>query len=236
VITHALPATTVLALAACTTGVPAEPSFQQDVAPILAARCARCHGVPQIGGAPTSFRLTYSDIPSVEFPGEHVPGAGAKAGRIVDLVVAEQMPPRFPLDDEQRDVLRVWVSLRPDLSSPAPRGFERPGNRPPALSLSPPEVRDDGSDVELHVRTVTWRFEVRDPDGDLVGGYLRAGEHVVGELHSGRGELVLTITKARNEPQSIPPGDYPLAAWLDDGGQLFELVPEPSSVTIGALP
>ena len=47
-----------LAAAACATDpVPAQPSWQLDVMPVLAANCVRCHGYPTSGFATPGFRL-----------------------------------------------------------------------------------------------------------------------------------------------------------------------------------
>ena len=50
------------ALVGCNPTAPANPSFQVDVMPILAANCIRCHGFPSIGGAPHSFRYDSYDV------------------------------------------------------------------------------------------------------------------------------------------------------------------------------
>jgi hypothetical protein len=106
-----------LLLAACAPAVPDEPSFQQHVAPILAANCVRCHGAPPIGGAPPGFRLDlFAD-------------AAAQAERIAIRADRGDMPPRFPLDDYQIDTLARWFELG------APRGAPNPGNRPPTASI-----------------------------------------------------------------------------------------------------
>ena len=202
---HLLP---ILALAACT-DVPTAPTFQQDVAPILAANCSRCHGVPQIGGAPPTFRLTYSPIPLPDMGGE-LSGAARYAYFMRDKVVSGEMPARFPLDDDQRDVIANWAALVPrdDANQQdAPRGEPRPGNRAPFATLI--QTRLDNQFAE-------WDFTVGDDDGDLVGGYLRAGDIVVGELHSGRGHLVWEI-------QNVPALIYALEAELDDGGAVVTI-------------
>ena len=175
---------------------PTTPSFQIDVAPILSARCVRCHGFPAIGGAPPDFRL--DGYPETESPsGQLIAGAGAKASLTAVRVAAHTMPPRFPLDDVQIDVLDNWVA-----TGPALRGDPRPGNQRPTFAL-------DSS---------TRIYELHDIDGDLVVGTLRATPAaggpalVVANLHSGRD--IVTFDPAR-----FVPGTYELAAELDDGGE-----------------
>ena len=161
---------TIILLAACA-DVPATPSFQTDVLPILAANCVRCHGSPAIGGAPPEFRLdTFEDLAGVF-------GARSFASNIPPRLVDEvsPMPPRFPLDDDQIAILESWAR------DPV-RGAARPGNHVPTVAI------EDGLVV------------VDDRDGDLVTGTLRAGETVIATIRSGAqaielppGELVADV-------------------------------------------
>lgn len=201
-----------LALGACEPGVPDAPSFQTDVMPILAASCVRCHGGPPIGGAPPSPRLdSYADLadhdlvdPFVELP---IGGAATAADRIAVRVRNSDspMPPRFPLDDWQADVLARWAELG------APRGAPRPGNRPPEIEIL--RIAPAGAGQALRVR-------VSDPDGDLVAGTLRAidgaSRPLVGTVRSGELELVW-------QDGNLAAGVYPLVAFLDDGAEVHEI-------------
>ncbi len=181
--------------------VPAMPSFQTDVAPILAAHCVRCHGFPSIGGAPPDFRL--DGYPVTETPaGDMFPAAGAYARLVATRVSAGTMPPRFPIEDYQIEVLERWAEST--VVGPALRGEPRPRNRAPLVAF-------DAS---------TWTYDLHDPDGDLVIGTLRATPLaggvpiVVANLHSGRDRVAL------DEPR-FAPGTYELAAEVDDGGDTF---------------
>ena len=106
-----------LALSACTAEAPASPSYQLDVMPILAANCLRCHGAPALGGAPAELRLdSYGDLaaPDPRDPAAEVPivGAATYAAAIALRAAdpANPMPPRFPLDDWQIEVLERWAA------------------------------------------------------------------------------------------------------------------------------
>lgn len=159
-----------LLLAACAPSVPDEPSFQQHVAPILAANCVRCHGAPAIGGAPLGFRLDV--IGSYDQPlrtgVELVAGAAAYAGASAQRAAADEMPPRFPLDAYQVETLARWAELE------APRGAPNPGNRPPTASIASAGIL------------------VEDPDDDLVGGVLRLDGVPIAALRSGPNAISLT--------------------------------------------
>lgn len=191
----------ILVLIAACAELPAAPSFQRDVAPILAARCVRCHGEPPIGGAPDTFRLDgYPDrmTPS----GTLVGGAGSYATLVAFRAAARTMPPRFPLDDDQIAVLKRWADQTDGRM--AARGEPRSGNRAPELVLR-------------SIDATSWEYDLHDPDGDLVVGTLRARplpsgpEIVVANLHSGRDRVVWNTN-------AVEPGTYLLAVELDDGG------------------
>ncbi len=210
------------AVAACMPEVPDAPSFQEDVLPIFAASCVRCHGVPIIGGAPPEFRLDSFENTVVT---DGLPGAGTCGGepddpaaetvicgsRTYALLIgsrlrneARPMPPRFPLEEFQIQTLARWVK--------APqRGAPRPGNLAPTLVVE--ASTQLGSRVTLQVRIV-------DLDGDLVVGTLYARvdarDRVIGTVRSGRMSVTWDAT-------GVTPGSYPLTAALDDGAELHTI-------------
>jgi hypothetical protein len=204
----------ILLLAACAPGVPDEPSFQQHVAPILAANCVRCHGTPVLGGAPPEFRLdtiNSYDRPKRNSVGvETIVGASVYSSLIAMRVASSDnpMPPRFGLDDYQIETLERWDSLG------APRGEPNAGNRAPTAEVESVQrsIEEDG--LEIRVRELIDIF-VTDPDPDIVGGALqvRQGATVLplGLLRSGSNAI-------RWETTNIVPGTFSLEAVLDDGG------------------
>ncbi len=228
-----LPTLCLIALASCMPDAPAEPSFQQDVMPVLAANCLRCHGTPAIGGAPEYFRLdSFEDVTIRErlLPGDPLcappepsldcsPVTTLGATSMADTAAMRAgdddrpMPPRFPIEDHQIELLENWVA------SGAGRGEPRAGNRRPQAVLEPMERA--GTVVRITVR-------VDDPDRDVVGGSLHtqiAGTEVsFGLLHSG----VATVTW---DASGIAPGSYPLFARLDDGAAV--VVVNVGTITLG---
>jgi len=208
---------------ACTPEVPVTPSFQQDVLPILAANCVRCHGFPTIGGAPAEFRLdSFSEVAVSAGETRDDPACGGDPGDpAAELVICgaaryalissirteaetRPMPPRFPLDDYQVETLARWAEA-PE------RGAPHALNRIPAVSVE--EVSQAGAIVTLRVR-------VDDEDRDLVAGTLRAivatVERFVGAVASGTVEIAWDTT-------GIPAGDHALIAYVDDGAQVHAI-------------
>ncbi len=209
-----------IAMVACTPEVPATPSFQQDVLPILAANCVRCHGFPTIGGAPPEFRLdSFADIVVSDGEARAEPACGGDPGDPAAEVVicgaaryalissirtdaeTAPMPPRFPLDDYQIETLSRWAET-PE------RGAPHANNHVPVVSVE--EVSQAGTLVTLRVR-------VDDEDRDLIAGTLRANvdtvERFVGAVRSGTVEIAWDTT-------GIPAGDHALIAYVDDGAQV----------------
>jgi hypothetical protein len=67
--------------------VPAHPTFELDVKPLLADHCLLCHGYPATRGAPTSFRLdVYATSGGVQ-------GAYEQGSRLVKATLNDHMPP-----------------------------------------------------------------------------------------------------------------------------------------------
>lgn len=205
-------------LVACVGDVPASPSFQEDVLPLLAANCVRCHAYPQIGGAPADLRLdSHDDTVVDEGPTAGVDddvvviGAALAAGAIAAEVASGRMPPRATLDDRARDTLLAWARAVPAPPDPPPPRVARPGNALPGIEVDA-SGRDGGR--------VILRYRLDDADGDLVVGGLRlrgAGvDRLIAPIRAGRDEL-------RWDPADLPPGRYELWAAVDDGGGWIEL-------------
>jgi len=198
-----------LASTGCASEPISEPSFQVDILPLVAANCARCHGDPALGGAPSWFRLdAYEDLDLTPEPdatpcGVSTCGARSMANlaalRVRDTIYP--MPPRKPLDDEQRDPFVRWA-LRPERAA-------REGNSVPTVELLDASATGDTVAISLHVD---------DADDDLVSGHVRLRDpggidHVIGAVRSGRVSLTSTVGA----------GVHELAATLDDGGSVFEV-------------
>lgn len=201
---------------------PENPTWAEDVAPILASNCVRCHGYPATGGAPDTFRLDMYDD-SIAADGTLILGAASMARFIAVRVDKEAtgtagidtMPPDFAtgenLTDRQIEILNNWA-LADGLP---PRGVPPEGNQAPTMVLTRP-LADSVVGGQL-----TLQYEIRDPDRDIVTGQVNAGPSFdsgvqVGPVRSGRGEVVWDFgTEA--------PGNYNLVARLDDGGETHDI-------------
>ncbi|MDB5305942.1 MAG: Planctomycete cytochrome [Gemmataceae bacterium] len=90
----------------------ADPDFNRDVRPILAARCFKCHG-PDEKARKADLRLDVRDgaVKSGAIaPGK--PEASELVRRIVSAEAAEVMPPpavKNPLSDREKQVLKAWI-------------------------------------------------------------------------------------------------------------------------------
>ena len=69
--------------------VPAHPTFELDVKPLMEDHCLLCHGYPATRGAPTSFRLDVYDPPV----GTSTPAAHQEASRFIQSIDNGKMPP-----------------------------------------------------------------------------------------------------------------------------------------------
>lgn len=191
--------------AACAPAAPDTPTWA-DVAPILTAHCARCHGAPAIGGAPPSFRLDrYDDTPSA---GGKVLGAAAMAEWIASRAQDGSMPPRLPLSEVETETLVRWYEQRPPTAGTDPLlpplrtdGVRR--SAPPSLELT---ALANGRDVDLS-------YHLTDADDAQVVGDLVARRGAtdvpLATLQSGAGAFTFDAT-------ALPAGDYQLLATLYD--------------------
>lgn len=190
--------------AACQPAVPDNPTWTEDVRPILMANCVRCHTDPPIGEAPGYLRLDrYDDWPTDD--GGTVIGAAALAMSIANRVgnADNPMPPIIgPLNSRQQEILQLWAD------NGAPYGDPLDGNVAPEITVNAPEI-------DQAARIATMTYELRDADGDYTLGLLHAtGPQdvvtVTAALHSGPGVVTWDFSE-------VPEGSYTLSAELDDG-------------------
>jgi hypothetical protein len=104
----------VLAAPACSFGkpdiatVPAHPTFEVNVQPLLADHCLLCHGYPATRNAPTSFRLDVYNSP------DGLPAAHQEAGRFIRSIQNGKMPPSATWGDgvgpNGKAMLQNWAA------------------------------------------------------------------------------------------------------------------------------
>jgi hypothetical protein len=85
------------------------PDFNQDVRPILTARCLRCHGSGKVKGG-LDLRTKASVLKGADTGAVLVPGASDKS-RLFEVVAQGEMPPKPEpgLDPSQRQVIKAWI-------------------------------------------------------------------------------------------------------------------------------
>jgi hypothetical protein len=150
-----------LGLAACGGDVPANPTYFDDVQPILRANCVRCHGAVPSSPKIAKFRLdryVKNDTATFDAWDYAQGGAGGDAPmiRVAVNLDAPAMPPDYELTDRQREILTRWVEHG------APKGTR--GNREPQIELVAP-ADPTTADQTLDVSVRAWDDDV---DGLIV--------------------------------------------------------------------
>ncbi len=188
-------------LTACAPDAKLDPTWIDDVRPMVQANCLRCHASPAIAGAPTDFRLdVYED--TVLLDGRIIRGAATMAP-FVAARAGEQgtMPPDFERTPWERDTFSNWYE-KSKLGAPLKIGT-RSNNAPPSATLLSSLAIADKEDVTIE-------YEIVDNDADMVSGVLLLGTTIVADsLFSGRGSVTFS-------PASFPDGTYPLIARISD--------------------
>ncbi|MEZ4368590.1 MAG: hypothetical protein R2939_20265 [Kofleriaceae bacterium] len=224
--TIAISAAMAAAVGACAVeDAPAEPSWQVDVMPLVAAKCIRCHGYPFRGGGtrpdgtPRSTALRLDAFADVELADGNVATGAAKSIQAIfrlthDIALRPDqrvMPPDRPLGDYELAVIRNWAAL--GNGEVAVRGPGHPDNAAPTLTVTE-GARAAGA--------IEFAYELADADGDLVVGEVRGprmidGEleaaAVIGNLSAGRDTFAWDVT-------GLAAGSYPIWARLDDGADV----------------
>jgi hypothetical protein len=118
-------AVAVLPVLGCEPAVPASPTFAQNVGPIFAARCGRCHGETLTEGdpgrnMPLQCHLTrFEDMGDCSAAATCSRGAQFCAGLIYAVTIGELAddpltrmppPPADPLNDWEKEVITRWAT------------------------------------------------------------------------------------------------------------------------------
>jgi cytochrome c553 len=205
-----------LTAAACAPSAPANPSWEQDVKPILAANCVRCHRSPSQNGAPMNFRLDVCDDVGT------VLGAATQAGRVVargstEGLAAMPPPPAAGLSDRQIEIIENWIADgTPCTGTAVAPSFVllRATEESVEESLQPGAAPGE---QELVIRYVI-EDQARSLVSATVVAVAASGEtHVAPELlRAGTGELVWPLG-------AMAPGTYEVLVTLDDGSEIREV-------------
>jgi Protein of unknown function (DUF1553)/Protein of unknown function (DUF1549)/Planctomycete cytochrome C/Concanavalin A-like lectin/glucanases superfamily len=94
-------ATTVVCLALATVAVAQAPDFDRTVAPLLIERCIDCHS-----GAKPKGKL---DLTRKSTAARTIVAGEAKLATLWQRVAADEMPPKKPLSEKERAILKAWI-------------------------------------------------------------------------------------------------------------------------------
>ncbi|WP_428266447.1 c-type cytochrome [Haliangium sp.] len=209
--TYALSSLLVLGAVACAPSAPSNPTWEDDIKPLLAANCVRCHREEPQNFAPTLFRFDVCSTTMVN--GSQWDGAKERIERIIARGGQGTMPPgpAAPLSDRQVEILQNWA----DNGAPC----SGTGNAAPVFVLLQPladSVLTGAAGPELVLR-----YAIEDADADPVEGRLWAvDEHgrwsaIGAELYDGAGALRWPLA-------TVAAGTYELVVELDDGIEVHE--------------
>jgi hypothetical protein len=101
----ALATASVLGGSACGPDVPADPSYEHDVKPILAARCLRCHS-PQYFGSSHTAPYDFTTYAAASMYAPRMPDAIKRDNARMPLGAR-------PLDDWQIETIENWARKTP---------------------------------------------------------------------------------------------------------------------------
>ena len=166
------------------TAVPAKPSWDQDVFPILQGSCNHCHGATVGSEATPLSRFDFCDNRPFMAAGITVPGTllgalGTTAATIETQIVPAKgasrplmpPPPAAPLSDYEREVLLKWIKQQAAAAAPAAGEVhtacrKQVRNRDPRALLV--DKSTDGNNLVV-------TLDIIDLDGDQVLGKVTAG-------------------------------------------------------------
>ena len=193
---------------ACSPGAPAEPTWFDDLQPIIRANCSRCHGADPVQANIAAFRLdryVAGDESSVFYDAHDF------AQRIAEVAAEHDtpaMPPDYSLSDRQREILRRWAA------NGAPKGTR--DNQPPGAKLLAPADEDATVDQSVDLALRSW-----DDDGDAL--WLEVWAHDRADPDARNDKLLAARVGGGLRSLAVDTGtlasthDFELYAIVDDG-------------------
>lgn len=203
---------TALAQAACGPSVPANPSWEEDVKPILAANCVRCHRAEPQNGAPDTFRLDVCDDQGT------VEGAATRIASALSRVQNDQRPmppaPAARLSDRQIEVLQSWFADQAPCAGTA--------SAAPSFVLLRSIEESLVTGAAPAGDELVVRYQVEGHDGTPLGATLVAVSGA-GETHVAPAQPLEALGELRWSVDALPAGSYELFVALDDGAGVREV-------------
>ncbi len=173
--------------------------FADSIGPLLKERCVKCHGPAKAEG-----KLDLSTAAAVARGGENGPVVASHEpdeSLIWERVAADEMPPKHPLQPEEKERIRQWIlDGAPGLPNPSESGEAEHWAFRKLKRIDPPAVKNP-----QRVRNAIDRFV----QADLEKHHLSTSIEASKERLIRRVSLVLT---------GLPPGSEELAAFVNDPG------------------
>lgn len=181
--------------------VAAVPSYENDVRPILEARCGTCHASSK--RTAKLNLVTLAGIARGGLSGAVVEPGDVEKSYLWQRISADEMPPETPLSDDEKAVIREWIAGgAPELPrlSDAERwdGSDHWSFHPPRKS-APPAVAD-----ESQIRTEIDRF--------IAAKLAERGLKLAGET-----DRATLIRRVSFDLTGLPPSPEDIALYLSDG-------------------
>jgi len=182
----------------------APPDFEREVAPLLARRCLGCHSGSDAQGA-----LNLTTLATAQMGGDSgpalLPGNLDQSG-LWQRIAADEMPPKHPLSERERGVIREWVVAGASWSLPAidPLRYSSEERAGYDWWSWQPLVRPD-------VPT-----EFRDWSRNAIDPFVRKQHIAVGLAPSIEAERNVLIRRLSYDLLGLPPSPAEVRQFLDD--------------------
>lgn len=203
---------TALAQAACAPSVPDNPSWEEDVKPIMAANCVRCHRAEPQNGAPSTFRLD-----ACEAAGD-VDGTAARIASALSRAQNDQAPmppaPAARLSDRQIEVLQNWFENGAPCTGTA--------SAAPSFVLLRAIEESVIAGASPAADELVVRYAVDDHGATPLRATLLAVSSA-GETHVAPERPLAAQGELRWSLDEVPAGAYELFVALDDGARVREV-------------
>src|SRR5579872_3566937 len=186
------------------------PRFEQDIAPIFKAHCAKCHNNEDPQGG-----LDLSSLASLMKGSDEGPvviNGSAEKSVLLKKIATRQMPPpkeKDPLSDEQADLIRRWIE-----AGTLPQSVDgAPAAAAPSVTDEDRQFWSFRPPVAQPVPQVQAQHRVRTP----IDAFLLARQEAKGLTFSPEASRTTLLRRASLDLTGLPPSPEDIDAFLADG-------------------